>query len=89
VTLSSMENLRAYEPGWWIERIAPRPLLMIVADADRVTPSEDALDAFARAGEPKRLVMLKGGHFVAYDEEFETSVTEAIGWFTEHLGTAG
>lgn len=85
VTLSSMENLRAHEPGWWIERIAPRPLLMIVADADRVTPTADALAAFERAGEPKRLVMVSGGHFVPYGDAFETCVGEAIAWFRAHL----
>ena len=66
VTLSSFENVRAYEPGLWIEKIAPRPLLMIVTSDDVVTPTAHALEAFARAGEPKQLLEVEGGHFAVY-----------------------
>lgn len=89
VTLSSLAKLQAYEPGLVIDRIAPRPLLMIVADADRVTPTKDALAAFARAGEPKKLVSLSGGHFVPYKEAYDACVEQAIGWFDAHLARAG
>jgi len=86
VTLGSMELLRAYEPGWWIERVAPRPLLMIVADDDRVTPTDHALAAFERAGEPKRKLLVEGGHFAPYMKHFDACVGAAIDWFREHLG---
>ena len=52
ITLSSLEMARAHEPGWWIAHLAPRPLLMIVAEDDEVTPTDHALAAFDRAGEP-------------------------------------
>ena len=44
-----------YEPGAFMERIAPTPLLMVLGDADVVCPTDLALAAFNRAGEPKRL----------------------------------
>jgi len=35
--------------------------------------------------EPKRLVMIDGGHFDPYQVAFETSSSAAIGWFNAHL----
>ncbi|CEL11630.1 Putative DltD N-terminal domain protein [Aspergillus calidoustus] len=66
VTLKSLEAFRAYEPAALIQHIAPAPLLMIVMDNDVVTPTDIALEAFARAREPKQLHMLPGGHFDPY-----------------------
>lgn len=87
VTLSSFEAVRAYEPGWWIDRISPRPLLMIVAGDDAVTPTAHAEAAFARAGEPKRLLRVAGGHFDVYSGAgFDQAMDAAIDWLVEHLG---
>lgn len=85
VTLRSMRASRGYEPGAWLVQITPTPLLMIVGDRDRVTPTDLALRAFSRAHEPKRLVLFDGGHFDAYLDEFETTSQAALDWFTEHL----
>ena len=52
-----------YEPGAFMERIAPTPLLMVLGDADVVCPTDLALTAFNRAGEPKRLELYRGAHF--------------------------
>ena len=38
-----------------------------------------------RALEPKRLVVLKGGHFDAYVKGFEAASVPARDWFTRHL----
>lgn len=87
VTLSSFEAVRAYEPAWWIERISPRPLLMVVAAEDAVTPTAHAEAAFERAGEPKRLVRVPGGHFDVYvGAGFDQAMGVSIAWLREHLG---
>ena len=87
VSLSSFEAVRAYEPAWWIDRIAPRPLLMIVALDDTVTPTDQAEAAFHRAWEPKRLVHIPGGHFDVYvGAGFDKAVGEMIAFFRQHLG---
>jgi fermentation-respiration switch protein FrsA (DUF1100 family) len=52
------EMLMEYEPGVYVERISPRPLLMVVAAADHLTPTDLALEAYQRAREPKRPVLL-------------------------------
>jgi fermentation-respiration switch protein FrsA (DUF1100 family) len=85
VTLRSIEMLMEYEPLAYIERIAPTPLLMVVAANDVLTPTDLALEAYNRALEPKRLVILPGGHFDAYTTDFELAAGVARDWFVEHL----
>jgi fermentation-respiration switch protein FrsA (DUF1100 family) len=86
VTLRSTQLARTYEPGLWIPRVSPTPLLMVVALHDTITVTDLALAAYERALEPKRLVTISGGHFVPYDEAFPTASAAAVAWFTEHLG---
>jgi len=86
VTLSSFELVRAHEPALWIARIAPRPLLMIVADEDLVTPTAHALAAFDQAGAPKKLVRVPGGHFDVYSGPgFARAMAESVAFLTAHL----
>jgi fermentation-respiration switch protein FrsA (DUF1100 family) len=86
ITLSSLELARAHEPALWIGRIAPRPLLMIVAEQDLVTPTAHALSAFERAGEPRKLVRVPGGHFDVYSGPgFDIATGETIAWLKTHL----
>lgn len=68
----------AFDPGVCIDRIAPRPLLMVVARDDRMAATEVALEAFARAGEPKQLVILEGDHFVSYQGEGFRQASQAM-----------
>ena len=58
---------------------------MIVADEDTVTPTDLALDAYERARHPKKLLLLSGGHFVPYVDEFDRTSAAAIQWFHEYL----
>jgi fermentation-respiration switch protein FrsA (DUF1100 family) len=85
VTLRTVEMLSEYEPGTYISRISPTPLLMLVAEKDVLTPTELALGAYENAREPKKLVILPGGHFDAYVKGFDRSMVPARDWFLEHL----
>jgi fermentation-respiration switch protein FrsA (DUF1100 family) len=89
VTLRSVEMLMEYEPGVYVERISPTPLLMVVAASDHLTPTDLALEAYQRAREPKRLVLLPGGHFDAYVKDFDAASGAARDWFLQHLGSPG
>ena len=88
VTGRSLEFGLGYEPGAYISQISPTPLLMIVAIKDHLAVSDLAIAAYELAREPKRLVLLPGGHFDAYVEEFDLSVEPACAWFRSHLGQA-
>ncbi len=85
VTLRSLEMASEYEPGVYVPRITPTPLLMIVADRDDVTPTDLALEAFGNAREPKKLVLVRGGHFSPYGEKLDESSGAASDWFGLHL----
>jgi fermentation-respiration switch protein FrsA (DUF1100 family) len=87
VTLRTVEMLMEYEPGAYLERISPTPLLMVVAALDHLTPSDLALEAYQRAREPKRLVLLPDAHFDAYVKAFDAASGAARDWFVEHLGS--
>jgi uncharacterized protein len=86
VTLRSVEMLTEYEPGIYIDRISPTPLLMVVGAQDHLTVADEALAAYNRACEPKRLVLLPGGHFDAYDKDIDIAAGAAADWFRDHLG---
>lgn len=85
ITLRSTRQARMYEPGAWIARVSPTPLLMIVAQDDRLTVTDLALAAYERALEPKRLALLSGGHFDPYLGQFAKAEAAATNWFREHL----
>jgi uncharacterized protein len=85
VTLRSVEMFMEYEPGTHLPWITPTPFLMVVAQGDHLTPAEHAIAAFERANQPKRLVILPGGHFDAYTEGFDAASSAARDWFVQHL----
>jgi uncharacterized protein len=85
VTLRTLEYGFGYEPGTYIGNISPTPLLLIVAVKDHLAVSDLALQAYEQAHEPKKLVLLPGGHFDAYVKEFDQSCQLACEWFATHL----
>jgi fermentation-respiration switch protein FrsA (DUF1100 family) len=89
ITLRSTRAAQMYEPGTWIARVSPTPLLMVVAKGDRVTPTDFALCAYERALEPKELALIPGGHFDAYLDQFPLAEAAATAWFRERLLLSG
>lgn len=87
-TVRSIDYALAYDVTPYLARIAPTPLLMIVTELDTTTPTDLALQAFALAREPKRLVVLPSHHYTAYLENFPRSSQAATEWLTEHLAAA-
>ena len=86
-TQRSLELMDEYEPRHFIARIAPTPLMMIIASADTQTPTDGQVAAFELAGEPKRKVMIEGRHYDAYTRLLDQSSRAAGDWFEQHLGT--
>ena len=89
VTILSTRATRMYEPGIWVPRVSPTPLLMVVALSDTITVTDLALAAYQRALEPKKLQLISGGHFDPYQSQFEKASGAAIAWFREHLDSSG
>src|SRR5206468_5696304 len=85
VTVRSTRAARMYEPGAWISRVSPTPLLLVVADHDTITVTDLALAAYQRALEPKKLVLLPGGHFDPYLSRFGEASAAARDWFRRHV----
>lgn len=86
LTARSLEMASEYEPGSYISRIAPTPLLMIVAAEDADAPYQLALEAFAAAREPKQIIVTPGGHFANYSGPgFDQAAAAARDHFVKHL----
>jgi cephalosporin-C deacetylase-like acetyl esterase len=85
VTVRSTRAARMYEPGIWVGRVSPTPLLMVVGLNDTITLTDLALAAYERALEPKRLELIPGGHFDPYLSSFPKSSGAALAWFRKHL----
>jgi pimeloyl-ACP methyl ester carboxylesterase len=63
VSLESVDFLLRFRPAEVVGRIAPRPLLLIHGQENRLHSVDESHDLYARAQEPKRLVLLEGsGH---------------------------
>jgi fermentation-respiration switch protein FrsA (DUF1100 family) len=87
VTLRSVEMFTEYEPGDYLPRITPTPLMMVVAAQDHLTVADISTAAFSRAHEPKELLVLPTGHFDAYvGDAFRVSSAAQRDFFLRHLG---
>jgi dipeptidyl aminopeptidase/acylaminoacyl peptidase len=87
IPLEYVEHTIQFNPEWVVDRIAPRPVLFITTDDDRLVPPEESYQLYARAGEPKKLVVLRGyGHYQVYAEPaFSEVMHAAVDWYRQHL----
>jgi pimeloyl-ACP methyl ester carboxylesterase len=85
--LEFIDDTLCFHPEWVVDKIAPRPILFITTDDDRLVPPEESEQLFAKAGEPKKLVILRGcGHYEVYAEPaFSQVMSPTTAWFREHL----
>src|SRR5438445_6268771 len=87
IPLEYVDDTVEFNPEWIVDKIAPRAALFITTDDDRLVPPEESAALYARAGEPKRLVVLKGyGHYEVYKEPaFGEVMAATLAWYREHL----
>lgn len=85
--LEYVDETLAFNPEWVVDKIAPRAVLFITTDDDRLVPPEESIAMHARAGEPKKLVVLRGyGHYEVYVEPaFSEVMAETVAWFDQYL----
>ena len=77
-----LEGFSAVSPLRCIHLISPRPLLLIHGDQDNIVPPEHAYKLYARAQDPKELVIIPGaGHRLRLEEK---AVDTALAWLKLH-----
>lgn len=74
-----------FDPGAFVARVSPTPLMFIVARDDGSTPTDLALATYQRALEPKRLVLVPGVRYDIYIARRPAAIAAAEEWFREHL----
>ena len=87
IPLEFIDETLQFHPEWVVDKISPRPLLLIAAGDDRLVPPEDCQSLYEKALEPKRLVIVPGyGHYEMYVKPaFDVVMSETISWFDEYL----
>jgi dipeptidyl aminopeptidase/acylaminoacyl peptidase len=87
IPLEYIDETLQFHPEWVVDKIAPRPLLLITTDDDRLVPPDESEALYAKAGEPKKLVVLKGwGHYEVYaGRAFEEVMGETLAWYQKYL----
>ena len=85
--LDYIDETLQFHPEWVVDKIAPRPILFITSDDDRLVPPEESQALYDLAGEPKGLVVLEGvGHYEVYAEPaFSQVMSATLAWFGQHL----
>lgn len=85
ITIRSLDRWLEHDVSGFIKHISPTPLLMLVAEQEQISPTDLQIAAFAEAREPKKLVVVPGDHYAAYQEQFSVFASEAANWFVQHL----
>ena len=87
VPASFIDETLSFHADWVVGRVAPRPLLLVTTEDDRLVPPEESQSLYDLAGEPKRLVVLKGyGHYDVYAEPaFGEVMAATLAWYRAHL----
>jgi pimeloyl-ACP methyl ester carboxylesterase len=87
IPLEYVDETLAFHPEWVVDKIAPRPVLFITTDNDRLVPPDESEQLYARAGEPKKLVVLRGyGHYEVYSEPAFGEVMRAtLDWYGRYV----
>ena len=73
-----LDGFNTASPLRWIDRISPRPILLIHGDKDDLVPVEHAYKLYEKAGESKKIVVIPGaGHRLRLEKK---AITAALGW---------
>ena len=78
----SMYTFRAIDV---VDRIAPRPLLLLHSSHDSVTPTEQSIDLFQAAGQPTDLHLLSGLDHFGFDDKDAELTGILTTWLKRHF----
>jgi dipeptidyl aminopeptidase/acylaminoacyl peptidase len=86
VQIASAEAIMAYRPLDFVDRIAPRAVMLICVEGDATTPEDHAFALYERAAGPKRLVVQTGTtHYAAYAQYRDVVNPLIVEWFQQHV----
>ena len=69
----------------FLERVAPTPVMMTIADEDNLCVTELQLAAYQQLREPKQLQLLRGNHYVAYEHGQPEAADAQADFLLNHL----
>lgn len=86
-SLATAERLLQFKPVEVVGQISPRAIMFIVAELDAVTPADDVIDMYDRAGQPKKLWVIPGAsHYDVYREALLDEIFDmSVAWMAEHM----
>ncbi len=73
----------SFEPLRYVDRIAPRKLVMVAARHDTMLPLETIEKLYARAGEPKEMIWTESGHVRSKETDLIADIVRKIGRYLE------
>lgn len=87
ITFESMLDILEFKPEEYARLISPRAAMWIYVRDDLLVPLSEGQSYYAKAREPKRLVVLEGiKHREVYaGDGLQRLLKEAIGWFEEKM----
>jgi fermentation-respiration switch protein FrsA (DUF1100 family) len=68
-----------------VGKIAPRPLMLLHAANDSVTPTEQSIEMFKRSGEPTELHLITGVDHFMFAEDNERVWSLVRGWLKRYF----
>ncbi len=84
--LQCADEMMEYSPEDVVHRISPRASLFIAVENDAVTPEAQTVRLYERAGEPKKLIMLRQTtHYGVYNDYFDDVAQAVISWYDRYL----
>ncbi|HEU4342118.1 MAG TPA: alpha/beta hydrolase [Candidatus Binatia bacterium] len=84
--LQCAEAILEYSPEAVVHKISPRGVLFIAVENDAVTPEEQSIRLYEKAGEPKKLVLYRQTtHYGIYNDYFDDVAGNVIDWYNRHL----
>jgi hypothetical protein len=90
VPLEMVHETIGFSPEWLVDRIAPRACLFVTSEQDELVLPQESEELHRLAGEPKRLVGLRGfSHYEIFAAPaIDAVMTETLAWYRRFLSEA-
>ena len=87
VPLEYVDDTLGFNAEWVVDKVSPRPIMFITTDNDRLVLPEESEQMYAKAGEPKKLVVLNGySHYEVYEgPAFDEVMAHSLDWYCKHI----